>query len=409
MAPVLGEYLLSGPEPKLVAFAQLLDQTKKTAAAGELLANLGKRLRDREIRTEALAPIRDRLESTIAPLLAGESDDAIRFTAANLAATWGNADAIKIVTGTLLDPKVAEATRIAAAEAMAAPGNAQAIHILDTVLSDTQAPQLLRRAALSALGRIESSDASTAILEDFPSLPATLQRDAIELLTQRQESGAKLISAVKAGTIPASAINPMQVRKMAATDDSLKSDIEAIWGRVRTDRNPQREEVIAKFLKLAGEKTGDWRNGKTVFTRTCSACHKLHGEGNLIGPDLTVSGRGTLEQLLSNVLDPNLVIGEHYQARIVTTADGRTLMGLPVEDSEQRLVLRPPTGQDEVIPRAQVKSVEILPMSLMPEGLEATMSEQDMIDLINYLAWDLHPDNPDAKAFAGVKLKSSPK
>ncbi|MCB1092831.1 MAG: hypothetical protein KDL87_14945, partial [Verrucomicrobiae bacterium] len=69
----------------------------------------------------------------------------------------------------------------------------------------------------------------------------------------------------------------------------------------------------------------------------------------------------------------------------------------------------PPTGQDEVIPRAQVKSVEILPMSLMPEGLEATMSEQDMIDLINYLAWDLHPENPDAKAFAGVKLKPSPK
>jgi putative heme-binding domain-containing protein len=201
---------------------------------------------------------------------------------------------------------------------------------------------------------------ASATLAVYAKLPAPLQRDAIELLTQRPAWSRELIAAVEAGHVAAGAVNPMQVAKMAASNAnaSLRPAIEKQWGKVRTVRNPQREELIARFVALAGEKTGDWKNGKAVFTRTCSACHKLHGEGNLIGPDITVSGRGTLEQLLSNVLDPNLVIGESYQARIVNTKDGRAVMGLPVEDNDQRVVVRSPTGRRHHEPRLVAEPVE---------------------------------------------------
>jgi putative heme-binding domain-containing protein len=407
MAPLFSERLFTGPNPNLSAFAQLLEQTRKTAVAGEVLDNLAKRVRNREFRLEALAPVRTRLESAIAPLLAGESGDSLKFSAANLAATWGNADAAKLVTGTLMDAKASEASRIAAAEAVAAVGDDTALESLKTVLADAKAPQNLRRAVLSSLGRLDAPAVATVALSSYEKLPAPLQRDAIELLTQRPAWSRALIAAVEAGQVTAASVNPMQVHKMASAKGNadIKPAIEKLWGKVRAERNPQRDQVIARVLKLAGEKTGDWKNGKAVFTRTCAACHKLHGEGNLIGPDLTVSGRGTLEQLLSNVLDPNLVIGEAYQARIVNTKDGRAVMGLPVEDNAQRIVVRPPTGKDEVIARADVKSVDVLPISLMPESLEATMTEQELLDLINYLAWDLHPENPKAQAMAGVKLK----
>lgn len=407
MAPLFSERLFSGPDPNLAAFTQLLELTRKAAVAGEVLDNLAKRVRNREFRLEALEPIRPRLEKAIAPLLAGENGDALKFSAANLAATWGNADAAKLVTGTLLDAKASEASRIAAAEAVATAGDDQAIETLKTVLADAQAPQGLRRATLSSLGRLDSPAVARAALSAYGALPAPLQRDAIELLTQRPAWSRQLIAAVESGQVAATAINPMQVAKMAGpgANADLRPKIEKLWGRVRLERNPGREEKIARIVQLAGEKTGDWKNGKAVFTRSCAACHKLHGEGNLIGPDLTVSGRGTLEQLLSNMLDPNLVIGEAYQARIVNTHDGRAVMGLPVEDNDQRVVVRSPAGKDEIFARADVKSVDVLPVSLMPENLEATMTEQELIDLINYLAWDLHPENPNAKALAGVKLK----
>jgi putative membrane-bound dehydrogenase-like protein len=407
MTPVLGEYLLTGEQPRLAAFTRLFEQTRHTAAAGELLANLSRRVRNREIRTEAVAAVRPQLEKAIAPLMAGESGDALKFSAANLAATWGQAEAAALVTGTLMDSRASEATRIAAAEAVAAAGGDQAIKSLGAVLADGAAPLPLRRAVLSSLGRLEAPAVASATLAVYAKLPAPLQRDAIELLTQRPAWSRELIAAVEAGHVAAGAVNPMQVAKMAASNAnaSLRPTIEKQWGKVRTVRNPQREELIARFVALAGEKTGDWKNGKAVFTRACSACHKLHGEGNVIGPDITVSGRGTLEQLLSNVLDPNLVIGESYQARIVNTKDGRAVMGLPVEDNDQRVVVRPPTGKDEIIARGDVKSVDVLPISLMPEGLEAAMTEQELLDLINYLAWDLHPEDPKATALSGVKLK----
>lgn len=407
MAPVMAEYLLTGDQPRLEAFAQLFDQTSGTPAAGELLNQLGRRVRNREIRAEALAPIRPRLESAIAPLLAGEKGDGLKFAAANLAASWGHTEAAKLVTGTLLDAKAGEAARIAAAEAVAAAGDARAIETLATVLADSQAPQNLRRATLSSLGRLDAPAVAKATLAAYTALPAPLQRDAIELLTQRPAWSRELIAAVESGQVAATVINPMQVAKMAGpgANADLRPKIEKLWGKVRLERNPGREEKIARIVQLAGEKTGDWKNGKAVFTRSCAACHKLHGEGNLIGPDLTVSGRGTLEQLLSNMLDPNLVIGEAYQARIVNTHDGRAVMGLPVEENDQRVVVRSPAGKDEIFARADVKSVDVLPVSLMPENLEATMSEQELLDLINYLAWDLHPENPKARALAGVKLK----
>ena len=87
--------------------------------------------------------------------------------------------------------------------------------------------------------------------------------------------------------------------------------------------------------------------GQEVFKRVCGQCHKLHGEGQEVGPDITLNGRNSFEQLLSNVFDPSLVIGAAYQARTVVTADGRVLTGLVAEDSPQRVVLKMQGGKLE--------------------------------------------------------------
>jgi len=409
MAPHFGEHAFSGPQPpRLDAFLRLYDQLQDSHSgpAGELLTVLARRVRNREIDPAALTAVRPRLEALVQPLLgaAPSPSPTLRLAAASLAVTWGHPAAPGILSGILGDGVAPETNRIAAAEALAAASPEAAVAGLGTGLRDGAAPLPVRRAVLAALGRANADGTSAAVIEAYPGLPPALQRDAIELLTQRAESARALLIAVQAGTIPSTAVNPLQVSKMAAADADLKVAVERQWGRVRTERNPQREEVIARTLELVGDRTGDWKNGRAVFARACAACHRLHGEGNLIGPDLTTSGRGTLEQLLSNLLDPNLVIGEAYQARIAHTTDGRSVMGLPVEDNAQRLVLRTPAGQDEVLARAIVRSVDVLPMSLMPEGLEGAMTPQEIVDLVNYLAWDLHPEDPKARAMAGVKL-----
>ena len=68
-----------------------------------------------------------------------------------------------------------------------------------------------------------------------------------------------------------------------------------------------------------------------MFKKVCAQCHKIYGEGQDVGPDITSNGRASFDQLLSNVFDPSLVIGAGYQARIVTTTGGRVLTGLLAE------------------------------------------------------------------------------
>ena len=134
-----------------------------------------------------------------------------------------------------------------------------------------------------------------------------------------------------------------------------------------------------------------------MFNRVCGQCHKIYGQGQEVGPDITANGRASIEQLLSNVFDPSLVIGAVYQARTVQSADGRIVTGLVVEDSQQRVVLKVQGGKQETIAREDVEAMKVSELSLMPEGLEKQLKPQEIADLFAFISLDKHPDDPAAK------------
>src|SRR5262249_47973342 len=149
------------------------------------------------------------------------------------------------------------------------------------------------------------------------------------------------------------------------------------WGTVRSERNPDREKTISRIRQLVRSTAGDPIAGRTVFQKSCGNCHKIYGQGQEVGPDITANGRATFEQLCSNVLDPSLVIGAAYQARTVVTEDGRILTGLLVEESPQRIVLKQQGGKTETIPRDQVAEFDTSKLSLMPEDVEKQLTQQE--------------------------------
>ena len=106
---------------------------------------------------------------------------------------------------------------------------------------------------------------------------------------------------------------------------------------------------------------GDPSRGALVFKNLCGQCHKIYGEGQEVGPDITLNGRGSFDQLLSNVFDPSLVIGAAYQATTVATTDGRVLTGLLAEESPQRVILKTQGGKLETIPREERRGDEDQP------------------------------------------------
>ena len=404
MMPPFADYLLEQKTPDLPALVQLFDllrDRKQDELAARALAALTERSRNGQLNAQQLAELQEQLAGGIGAVLK-DGPEALRLDAALLGAVWDRPEALKAIDEIFADDKRPAEDRSRALEALVAGEGDSFFVTVAEILMNADASAQLRGNVLASLGRSESDQVAKVVLDAWPNLTPALRRDAIELLVQRPSWSRALLAAIESEKVDASAVNPMQARSMAAgAGEDIRAKVENLWGAVRTDRNPQREAVIAQSRRLVRSLGGDWKRGHEVFLKSCAACHKLHGEGNLIGPDITKSGRGTLDQLLSNIFDPNLVIGEAYQARMVKTKDGRVIVGLPVEDNDQRLVLRTPAGQDETLARSAIAESEILKVSLMPEGLEATMTDQERVDLLAYLSWDLHPEDPDAVQLAG--------
>jgi putative heme-binding domain-containing protein len=264
-------------------------------------------------------------------------------------------------------------------------------------------PRFVAR-VISALGELDSPRVADLILENYSGLDPAVQPAAIELLTGRVTWSKQLLDSIGAGQIPRSAVNLSQIRKLLAFGDrDLTDRVWAKWGTVRDQRSPQRELVIRQMKSLIETKHGDAAEGEKVFKRICAQCHKIYGEGVDVGPDLTVNGRSSIDQMLSNVFDPSLVIGAAYRAVIVVTKEGRVFTGLVIEDSPSRLVLKIQGGKTEIVSREDVDSFKTSNVSLMPEQLENQLKPNEIVDLFAFLALDKRPSDPTARRLPGVR------
>ena len=148
------------------------------------------------------------------------------------------------------------------------------------------------------------------------------------------------------------------------------------------------EALAAKFdrFRTFTQKPGNAAAGKLTFQATCMVCHKVRGEGNAIGPDLSGAGAMGIESLLRNVLTPNAQLESGYYRHDLTFTNGSFATGFLASENAGTLVLRQIGADERAIPRSEVKEHKISKRSLMPEGLIDGFSETQVADLFAYLS-----------------------
>ena len=126
--------------------------------------------------------------------------------------------------------------------------------------------------------------------------------------------------------------------------------------------------------------------GRQVFERNCSTCHRVKNNGGDIGPELTfVQKKFDRSELLDAIINPNAGIVFGYEPWLIKTTDGESLFGFIVADSDQTLVLKDINGKKHVIPAKNVSSRKKQENSLMPEPAFLGLSEQNLADLAEYI------------------------
>ena len=315
--------------------------------------------------------------------LARQSNKDIVARAEVLGSMWGDAKAMAGMLAKINDASASEADRVKALGTARQLKNDTARDAVLQMLTSRES-ETLKIEGVRALAEIGGDRVGEFLIERWRSYPPGLRRAVSETLVSRSRWLANLLSAIEqkhisAGDMPATVVRSLVHSK----DDLVRNRALVAIGRVR-EANVDKLSVILAKKKVVLSGAFDLAAGHEVAKRTCLVCHKLHGEGAEVGPDLTGVGRSTLDALLSNTIDPNQIIGKGYENVEVETKDGRAISGRLVEDTQVRVRLLAAGPKEEVVGRSDVVSMRVSELSVMPEGLEQ-MPDADFRNLIWYI------------------------
>lgn len=313
-------------------------------------------------------------------------DAALRERAQAIDVLFGDGRALDEIKKIALNPK-ADLTRREKALRSLITARADGLR---AVCETTLMVHGLSLTALRGLALFDDPAIGHRVARHFRSFYPHEQQAVVETLVSRPGFARALLEEIEKGTVPKTALTVAQARQIRAfQDEALTQKLAAVWGEIRASSEDKRQQIAALKARLTPETLAQAspRKGRAVFNLACASCHKLYGEGHLIGPDLTGSGRHDLDYLLENIIDPSSVLAADYRMTLVTMKDGRVFSGNIAAQNDRTLTLKM-VGIEQTVERGDIARTEQLPMSLMPEGLLQAMTDNQVRDLIAYLMSD---------------------
>ncbi len=251
-------------------------------------------------------------------------------------------------------------------------------------LATSTQPAELRKAALNSLLLYNDGPIGETIARAYTALPADVQPAAQTLLTSRSAWSVAFLHLIETNAVPRTALAPTIVKMLREHENAVVADLAKRILAAPAPR-PQVRVEIERLRRVIASAPGDPYKGEPLFLQRCAACHTLFQKGGHIGPDLTAYQREDLGTLLPSIVDPSAEIREGFATQVVSTSDDRMLSGFPVDQDATTIVLRGLDGQNISIPRRDIRDIRAAPASLMPDGILAGMSDQELRDFFAYL------------------------
>ncbi len=251
--------------------------------------------------------------------------------------------------------------------------------IVKGLLTSVQ-PPTITAATIALLKKYPATTTSGLLYELLPKAGPTLKRELVAILIANSTTAFDLLKRMDKGEFPPAWVDVEKRWGFQRGKGEMAALAKKLFGEANTDR----AKVVTSYLDAA-KKPGDAKKGQQLFATICITCHK-HGQlGVDVGPPLSDVKVKPPEALLSDILDPNRMFEARWSAYTIETKDGRTLAGLIQSETADALVLAMPGGAKETLSRSSIKDMKSLDRTLMPDGLEAAISKEQMSDLIAFL------------------------
>ncbi len=256
----------------------------------------------------------------------------------------------------------------------------KATHVLKNAMHQNDSTTFLLLQSMKGKANSEIIGIVTSVIED-KNMSIDVRKIGVEVLGSSWPGEEKLLSMVKA----------------PGFEDELKPVAAGILFNVYRSRI-QREaaEYLPKpsikgrnlpTIKQLLASTGDRDNGRALFQKHCSACHKVRDMGAKFGPELTqIGAKLSKEGLYRSILYPDEGVSFGFESTLVRLQDGTESMGILASETSDEIVLNLPGGTSATFAREKIAETEKSGSSLMP-ALAGSMTEDELIDLVEYLAY----------------------
>lgn len=319
--------------------------------------------------------------SELSPKLRSHSDESIRASAFRLAHRFGDEDAEAEMVAQIQNPQTPTNERREFLQLLISSKSEKLRPAIPKLIDDPD----IGPDAVRAIAVFPKSTSANELIKRLAAAEDPMRIAIVETLATRADFADALVEGLLENQIKREQI-PAYVARQIASTTTRKDEFAKSYGLDSTDLK-KKEAELAKWKKRLPESElakADPAEGRQVYQRLCASCHKLYGEGQSIGPDLTGSNRANLDYFLINVLFPSEDVSEDYKLVTLTLKDGRALIGNIVSENDQVLTLRQVT-QETRINVADIVSRQKSDLSMMPPGLIENLNRNDVRDLIGYL------------------------
>jgi putative membrane-bound dehydrogenase-like protein len=316
--------------------------------------------------------------------LEASSETHVRQAAIELALVFGDERALVSLRKIAADRTADPLARNRALRSLVAK-KAQDVAVL---LLELVAESDVRREAIRGLAEFDHVDTVEVLLSNYASFDSDSRQDVLQTLASRANWGHRLLDAVQSNRVARKDISAFAARQLLSLGDrDLTERVVAVWGEMRSTSADKAKQIVRykKLLNPEAMKTANLTEGRVLFQKNCANCHRLFGEGGTIGPEITGAQRTNIEYMLENLIDPSAAVAKDFQMELVQTESGRVLTGLVVDETELAITIQT-TNERVVLPKSEIEERALSKLSMMPDGLLQSLSNEQVRDLIGYLA-----------------------
>jgi putative heme-binding domain-containing protein len=251
--------------------------------------------------------------------------------------------------------------------------------VVKSLLTSNQ-PAELTTATLALMKKFSITSTAPLIYELLPKAGPVLKRDLVPMLTGNAATALELFKRMEKGEFPTAWVDVETRWRYQRGTGEMTDLAKKLFGEASGDR----AAVVSSYME-ASKHPGDAKKGQQVFASICNTCHRHGSMGVDVGPPLSDVKVKPPEALLSDILDPNRMFEARWSAYQIDTHDNRFLSGIIESETPDTVVLAMMGGAKETLPRSAIKEMKSLDRSLMPPGLEAGITKEQMSDLLAFL------------------------